>query len=104
VTCYAMLSPDMLCCARAVLCCGPGVVLAAASPYFETLLRGWACSHQTLHMVVGDDQLTAAQQLLSFMYTGEGGGGLMGGGVQEGYGQGGAGGKVLFTTGRARCT
>jgi hypothetical protein len=39
------------------------VVLAAASPYFETLLRGWACSHQPLQMVVGEDQLAAAQQV-----------------------------------------
>lgn len=48
-------------------CCAcAGVVLAAASPYFETLLRGWACSHQPLHMVVGEGQLPAAQQVRYF--------------------------------------
>lgn len=67
----------MTCPAVPCRCCASGVVLAAASPYFETLLRGWACSQQPLHMVVGDDQLTAAQQLLAFMYTG---------GVQRGEG------------------
>lgn len=55
-----LMCPAVLC--HAVSCCA-GVVLAAASPYFETLLRGWACSHQPLHMVVGEEQLAAAQQV-----------------------------------------
>lgn len=55
-----LMCPVVLC--HAVSCCA-GVVLAAASPYFETLLRGWACSHQPLHMVVGEEQLAAAQQV-----------------------------------------
>uniref|UniRef100_A0A383VWS6 BTB domain-containing protein n=1 Tax=Tetradesmus obliquus TaxID=3088 RepID=A0A383VWS6_TETOB len=60
-----------------------GVVLAAASPYFETLLRDWKSSSgsssssstngvggSTLHMVVAEEQVSAAQLLLGFMYTG----------------------------------
>lgn len=38
-----------------------GVVLAAASPYFETLLRDWKSSSNTIHMVVAEDQMAAAQ-------------------------------------------
>jgi hypothetical protein len=57
-----------------------GVVLAAASPYFELLLRDWKSSNgssstsgpggNTLHMVVAEEQVSAAQVLLGFMYTG----------------------------------
>jgi len=46
-----------------------GVVLAAASPYFETLLRDWKSSSNSLQMIVSEDQIPAAQVLLSFMYT-----------------------------------
>jgi hypothetical protein len=47
-----------------------GVVLAAASPYFETLLASWASPTRVLHMVVGAEQVAAAQALLGFMYAG----------------------------------
>jgi hypothetical protein len=40
VTCCAV---RVLRCARAVLCCAPGVVLAAASPHFEMLPCDMLC-------------------------------------------------------------
>lgn len=67
---YRVCEHDDCAVAVPVLRPATGVVLAAASPYFETLLRGWASSHQPLHMVVGEDQLQAAQQLLAFIYIG----------------------------------
>lgn len=46
-----------------------GVVLAAASSYFETLLKNWTGeSDRTIHMCVGEEQLQAAKALISFMY------------------------------------
>jgi len=36
-----------------------GVVLAAASPYFETLLRDWKSSSNALQMIVSEDQIPA---------------------------------------------
>jgi hypothetical protein len=62
--------------ASSVACTLPvhGVVLAAASTYFETLLKNWTGeSDRTIHMCVGEEQLQAAKALISFMYQVTGG-------------------------------
>ena len=47
------------------------IVLAAASPFFETLLRDWKDNlNNEIQMVVEEEQVEAAKALISFMYNG----------------------------------